>query len=516
MSSSTPYKSRLLNFLNRKAIQINDKLGKTIRYVKVATEWGVQILLYPVYLMVQSGRMAGRQLAQKFQSNLFLSSGEETKEIEAKIPVDRPLEAVFMTITPWVTTNEIDNISDTESIVVSPTPDPEITNHINSIEKATTSVINSSIASHLSLQGIASIIEDRHLVLVDIENQILDILTSEQQQQLQKKIVLEVAVYKYQKRRQLLLQGREKTTYLPSYEISSNSSNIEAPARFVWELMNWIQIGQVATSLDLFGESNLVCNIVNNPSDDRIDRIFSAIDLVEIAHNLDGTLVKLEEKAILPVSNTIGSKLQTIGQNWFDRNLSRNDREEIINDPFQIKTIILAAIEYFFNDKNNKTLANNSKRNLSPTKSLPEPIEIDPWLAWEDLYLSERSPLPIKSKLPQPSPALPAATMPKKPDNSRSKKIERDLERRKTRSIQPISRKSSKLLKKTQKQSSIVPQKRDDRQHSSLQHDRDYLETKAKPVGYVKHPLEQILSWLDAFILWLEELFIAILRWFKR
>jgi hypothetical protein len=504
MSSSTPYKSRLLNFLNRQAIQINDKLGKTIRYVKVATEWGVQILLYPVYLMVQSGRMAGRQLAQKFQTNLFLSSGTETKEIEAKIPVDRPLEAVFVTITPWVTTNEIDTISDTESIVVSPIPNSEIKDNINSIEQAITSAISSPIASHLSLQGIASIIKDRRLVLVDTENQILDILTSEQQQQLQKKIVLEVAVYKYQKRRQLLFQEREKITYLPSYEINSNSSNIEAPARFIWELMNWIQAGRVATSIDLFGESNLVYNIPNNPSDDRIDRLFSTIDLTEIAHNLDGTLFKLEEKAILPVSYTIGNKLQTIGRDWFDRSLSKNDREEIINDPFQIKAIILAAIEYFFNDKKNKTLTNSSNYNVSQTKSLTDAIELDPWLAWEDLYLSERSPSPVKSRLLQASPVLPAATMPRKPDNSRAEKIERDLQKRKARSIRPIPRTSSKLVKKTPQQSDIVPQK------------RDYLETKAKPVGYVKHPLEQILAWLDAAILWLEELFIAILRWFKR
>jgi hypothetical protein len=507
MSSSTPYKSRLLNFLNRQAIQINDKLGKTIRYVKVATEWGVQILLYPVYLMLQSGRMAGRQLAQKFQTNLFLSSGTETRKIEAKIPVDRPLEAVFVTITPWVTTNEINTISDTELIVVSLAPNSEAKDNINLIERKTTSIIKDPIGSHLSLQGVASLIEDRRLVLVDTENQILDILTSEQQQELQKKIVLEVAVYKYQKRRQLLFQEQEKKAYLPSYEINSNNRNIEAPARFIWELMNWVQAGRVATSIDLFGESNLICNIPNNPSNDQMDRLFSTIDLTEIARNLDGTLFKLEEKAILPVSHTIGNKLQTIRRDWFDRSLSRNDREEIINDPFQIKAIILAAIEYFFNDKKNKTLTNNSNSNLSQTKSLTDAIELDPWLAWEDLYLSERSPSPVKSRLSrlsQPSPVLPAATMPKKPDNSRAEKIERDLRKRKARSIRPIPRTSSKLVKKTPQQSDIIPQK------------RDYLETKAKPVGYVKHPLEQILSWLDAAILWLEELFITILRWFKR
>ena len=37
-------------------------------------------------------------------------------------------------------------------------------------------------------------------------------------------------------------------------------------------------------------------------------------------------------------------------------------------------------------------------------------------------------------------------------------------------------------------------------------YESDWIEIKAKPVGYVKHPLEKILEWLDSSMLWLEEL----------
>jgi hypothetical protein len=507
MSSSTPYQSRLLNFLNRQAIRINDKLGKTIRYVKVATEWGVQILLYPVYLMVQSGRMAGRQLAQKLEANLFLSSGKKIKENEGIIPVDRPLESVLVTISPWLIATEIDNISTDIS-------------HLEEIDVAnlTTTEIYSLLDPNLSFQGIASLLENRHLVLVDKNNQTLDILTSEQQQQVQKQIVLEVAVYKYQKRRQGILKKQQKMAYLPNYEINSNANNTIAPVRSVWEIMNWIQTSQLATSLDLFGESNLVCPTPDYCSENQIENIFSTIDLGEITNKIDETLVKLEDSTIVLLSDKINGQLQTIGRDWQISSQLKDSNQELVTDPFQIKAIILAAIEYFFGNKDDRVLANNNSPQI---KAFTNEIEEDPWLTWEDLYLFERSQLTVKlkSKTPiksTPSPSLPAATMPRKPKDSAANKIKKDIERQRTRSIQPIPRKTSKLVKKAQPRSNTIAQKRDDQKNSSLQTNRDYLEIKAKPVGYVKHPLEQILAWLDKVILWLEELFITILRCLKR
>ena len=38
----------------------------------------------------------------------------------------------------------------------------------------------------------------------------------------------------------------------------------------------------------------------------------------------------------------------------------------------------------------------------------------------------------------------------------------------------------------------------------------DWIETNATVMGYVKHPLEQLLAWLDSLMLWLEEMLLKI------
>ena len=44
-----------------------------------------------------------------------------------------------------------------------------------------------------------------------------------------------------------------------------------------------------------------------------------------------------------------------------------------------------------------------------------------------------------------------------------------------------------------------------------LEHNPDWIETNATAMGYVKHPLEQLLEWLDLAILWLEDVFSQVL-----
>ena len=44
----------------------------------------------------------------------------------------------------------------------------------------------------------------------------------------------------------------------------------------------------------------------------------------------------------------------------------------------------------------------------------------------------------------------------------------------------------------------------------------DWIETKAIHTGYVKHPLELILGWLDMAIVWVEELLLKVLEWVQK
>ena len=44
----------------------------------------------------------------------------------------------------------------------------------------------------------------------------------------------------------------------------------------------------------------------------------------------------------------------------------------------------------------------------------------------------------------------------------------------------------------------------------------DWIETNATVMGYVKHPLEQLLAWLDGAMLWLEEVLLKFWQWLQK
>jgi hypothetical protein len=53
-------------------------------------------------------------------------------------------------------------------------------------------------------------------------------------------------------------------------------------------------------------------------------------------------------------------------------------------------------------------------------------------------------------------------------------------------------------------------------QNTQMQPTPDWIETNATVMGYVKHPLEQLLQWLDRAMLWLEEVSIKLWKWVQQ
>ena len=122
-SSNDPYKSRLLNFLNRQTIRFQDQVGITARHLRSATEMGVQLMLYPFYLMVQSGRVARQQLESKVQSSLLLAGAKTSKSDSSITTASVPLDEVLNLVEPWLETKEnLDNIQ-VETVDISPVKD---------------------------------------------------------------------------------------------------------------------------------------------------------------------------------------------------------------------------------------------------------------------------------------------------------------------------------------------------------------------------------------------------------
>jgi len=95
--SSRPYKSRLFNFVNRRSLQFRDRIGETFRHLKVAAEWGAQLLIPPLYWIFQPRDWTGEVLGTA-ASNQALPPAETYL---SEPPVDQPLEKILTAIEPW-------------------------------------------------------------------------------------------------------------------------------------------------------------------------------------------------------------------------------------------------------------------------------------------------------------------------------------------------------------------------------------------------------------------------------
>jgi hypothetical protein len=256
-ASSKRYQSRLFNFIFQKSIRWTDRTAETLRNLQVATVWGIQALLYPVYVAVQATR-----------NSLGKSATPETRQLdstdETPIPdTDAPIQIVLAEIER----GELEVIQDavpefTENTFKSPKLEAvaqwmksslsRIASIVRFRENSSASIAFSQTENlakkrvkSLVIRGIASLIDDRKLVLVNDKNQILDILNSQQQQQLERRIFIEIG----------------------NYWMARNTVDPELkPQKKPNRLLAWMQTSPLAISLNLFQEATFASRQKNTRS----------------------------------------------------------------------------------------------------------------------------------------------------------------------------------------------------------------------------------------------------------
>jgi hypothetical protein len=333
---------------------------------------------------------------------------------------------------------------------------------------------SSPLAPHPSLsrnrpviRGIATQRSSRTLVLVTAQNEILDILTPQQQQRLQERIIGEVAKYwRYQRLAHSVEQQR--TTGLPLLFKRHNTGERETE------------------------------EFTHRP-----------ITPYQVLTFLDRTIAEVESNHLAPVSEVAKTSLSfpsTVGKrSWklvqqlqiqLSRSLSSSKSPAITPDAethtLRIQALIWAAIDYFFGRSRKHLkqttlhLPTGSKpqgkplphrrpaAKLSSTWSPPSPH--DPWLTLSDLF-GDSAESDEPSTLHQPK----------------------------------LSK--SQTINKVSSASEISAQP--DTQSTQLESAPDWIETNATSMGYVKHPLEKLLAWLDRAMFWLEQVLIKVWRWVK-
>lgn len=630
-SSTGPYKSRLFNLINRQSILWGDRVEKTVRQLKVAAEWGVQILLYPIYLIVQASRLVGLQLEQKLEHLQAQLPPSETELDSEAVNSDKPITEILQAIESWL---------------------PAVLPEAN------------SPSLHSQIRGLASLLETHSIVLVTKDSQILDIFDRQQQDKLQQQIAWEVANYS-RERRLAKLAAYQSARQLPL--ISANNPNILLPVRLFWRVMEWVQTSSVATSVNIFGEANLSFSASNSylPSLPTISLHFPETGIFT---NLDNTVAEIEatevfsEAANLPENEIEAENLLQIqaliqaaidyffskkgwqfsdrdnptvaiestqpeeviylpeSEEWLSKedlfiepepqlvlaakpsaNLEKpvdrltqaqNEQIENINfidrslsknepDSFRIQALIFAAIDYFFGKKeqtDKKNIHSPKQKpthnldsidvavlledNLSNAKERAEAIELDPWLSeaekGQETTTKSRENSIEQSSEPHQLPSSANTSILKKivENNKRNPRKKQRNEEKQDKVLKQITNNKQPITTLTPNPSSSERGEINNQQQSSLQYKppaptnlakqknsstkivnspnktttvtfaepeatqletkQDWLETEAKSIGYVKHPLEIILAWLDRMMLWLEEVAVKIWHWLKK
>jgi hypothetical protein len=657
MSSGSPgrYQSRLFNFINRQSRRLSDQYNRTVRHLKVAAVWGVQILLYPVYLVAQAGLSAGRQLSCAAQAGWpQLKALTHSRPQEPPPAADTPIQHVLSEINtlelqlenwtvgsfqveslagdltyPHPTHRGMENAGATEKANVSLTlmPTEKVTlasDNTSDEQPSTTSNLQPAAPPQLSttdqqssddcclIQGVGSLLATRTLVLVTVENQILDILTPQQQRKLASKISWEVANLRRQGR--IAQASRHQFPQRPL--TSLDKPRVFLPVRLFWQLMGWVQTSPVAIAANLFQESTLVTRGTPNPNQmllptytlQRQRRLLMPNDPERVNGQalessiintpipkpiafLDRTIAELESHQLVPGSEVIIA-LRDRTQKFLEPLQSKFiTPEERVNSPeasqtntFRIQALIYAAINYFFGrnpstlpdagsqGRKTQQLSGRHSTALPPNSELVDTSEPDPWLTWNDLFGNPEAEGLIEnptasaflnkaksqSQDPKIQAQLPGALkgkIPVIPRNSLWNVIKSSLSRKQpcgklstsssvksriersesavpTAKLKKQSGKNDSASIKRKTQFPVVPDARSANispvkdtttaitppsscPDTDIEPAPDWIETQATPTGYVKHPLERLLEWLDFAMLWLEELVIKVWRWVR-
>jgi hypothetical protein len=539
-----PYQSKLFNFLNRQTIRVKEQVKRTVRQAKLAATWGVQVVMYPIYLIFQSTRYSSYRFKQAVRENWqrLQPSTESQVPPAADAPIGRVLKAIEQL---QLDAASIASLPSLDLKAIAPHESSSLVNSglAGDLERAAQTgqiSVKTGLIDNGAIISVASLLETRDLVLVTADNQILDVLNPEQQQKLMQRIIWEVAVYRHQRR----LWGSWGRQFSPKISLRSKSK-VLPPIRWFWETMAWLQKGRVAIAIDLFQESSLVTNPVLESSinlglSTNIAQLIQdielpGIDLVEERLNsLDVAIAKVETYLLS----------QPYSPNLTSSELSRSRRDRLSQEnegQFRLQNLIWAAIDYFFGFKRTRQTAPgelpsesatplpdllpNSDRYL-PTKN--ELDEADPWLSWTDLFaeppLTEiSSSKPQTKHLPESKSTSPRKLSPKTaprlsfsdesdPPQSawslvkgffgweESSELPKNLASASSSQVES-SENSGDLAPESRKQGELIVNT-----SNSIEYNSNWIEAEASSKGYVKHPLQKVLEWLDKIALSIEKL----------
>jgi hypothetical protein len=481
--SSSRYQSKVFNFLNQHSQRLTQQWENTIRHLQVATKWSVEALLYPLYQIFQPDELEGKRLQTK------ANQPQPQLQLETHPPADAPIQHVLELIKnlPSVAASDSQTSQNVNPLAFLRNTMWEVATrlgwrkavknkpHIESSITQSPQPENTLLYNLSTLQGIAVKLDNRHLILVSEDNRIFDVLTIQQQVKLADKINSEVTEYWDSFK---LAHATKEQELLPEIDgfLSKLTSNTNPGVADVTE-------------------RRLTENIQSYPS-----QIFAL---------LDTALAKLEAKTLVPVKQRSQEIIQLAktqldifiygkdsGEARRDITVNAGDLENLILD---ISALIEAAINYFFGSREIPQTTEDETLPELPTKPVNQVLKNnqlqesdltgDLWLTWGDLFgglaINEINADEFNQILASDS----------------------------------FTEDTQQCLFKCKQSTKSTPHSHDENgietARPQYQLEPDWIETTATFLGYEKHPLEQILAWLDHVMLWIEMIFMNMIYFFK-
>lgn len=472
--SSGRYQSRLLNFVHQQSRRLTEQWDHTYRHLQVATKWGVELLLYPVYRLLNPTELAGKTLeGQEPQTRLKLQPETPTN-------VDTPIQQVLEAV------KSLPSESDTAEPAKKSAPLKfvgilwsKLLRHPPSEPSTISENSPSNIQPYLPvMRGIATNLVSRNLVLVTADNEILDILTPQQQAKLADRIMSEVGNYWHFWQ---LAENKPQSKLLPKID------------RILARLT-----GRSSVNIPALPEGTAK-NLPNTHK-------FIAFLDASIANWETTGLLPLKQRSqeiMLVVQTQLNIFVYGKEQVAARGNMAVN-ADGLETQTLNIPALIEAAINYFFGvSKYKKLQPRNSQEqlqyNLPHIRSFQnEDLARDSWLNFSDLFGNSHTLVdqPVSSK---------------KSVESKPKTKSGWLQKSKSsRQLTPTSRNSAKATENLNSQAIT-----ESRHNSQIELQPDWIDVEATFIGYDKHPLEQLLEWLDHAILWLEEIIVKVYQFLQ-
>ncbi|NET46829.1 hypothetical protein [Okeania sp. SIO2B3] len=400
--TSSPYKSKVLNFVSEKYRQILDRSDRVFNQVKFATTNTIQLLLYPIYVLLQTSRLAAKQLEKNQKSELpQITNKVNNQNTKNHQNTNQPIQQASLTT------------------IQTATP------------QAAKPSVNTSTSSRIKPQSQLfprlDIKLENQDTLAD-NHQKSELLTKDQQKQ-----PLILTAY---------LENKPPLQLQPCAEIAPNSGYMS----IFWQIMAWVQTSQIALWFNLF------------------------------------------EELKLPL-----------------------EKNELIQQKKQYQTLPLLSSSnltfHSFISNVAKNYLNPITRSLGLNELLP-PINIEE-LPFESL-------LEVKQEEYQAQ--NPSQKTIFTSNNSVQIETIRCRENR-DRSIKALTKTNEQNFSQTTKNAKVSIQhyqhySRDNKPDN--QQGQDCLEVASVSMGYIKHPLEEILGWVDIVMTWIEKVLAQIWQWSQK